>query len=340
MEVMADLVLNPSFPEEELERQRRQRLDGILQERNSPPSIARRVFRTVLFGENHPFGREVAGHEASVQAISRASLENFHRGYWKPNHSALIFSGDIDLDEAVRLAEDVLGRWQPGAIVATEMPLVRPPEGLRICLIDRHDAPQSQIRFGSIGPRRKTEDLYAIELMNTVLGGAFSSRLNLNLREDKGYTYGASSMFAYGRRLGFWAAGAGVQTQFTCETLLEFRKEIQQIREEKMITAEELEMAKTNLTRGFAQRFETLGRLVDQVVDVVSFDLPLEDIQQYPQSMEQVSLEQAREAARKYLTPDNAVVVIVGDLEQIERPLHDLNLGEVLIMDARGSRVQ
>ena len=105
LDVMADLVLNPSFPEEELERQRRQRLDGILQERNSPPNIARKVFRTVLFGENHPFGREVAGHEASVQAITRSSLQNFYNRYWKPNHSALIFAGDVDLDEAVRLAE-------------------------------------------------------------------------------------------------------------------------------------------------------------------------------------------------------------------------------------------
>ena len=173
-----------------------------------------------------------------------------------------------------------------------------------------------------------------------MLGGAFSSRLNLNLREDKGYTYGASSMFAYGRRLGFWAAGAGVQTQFTRETLLEFRKEVEQIREERMITEDELEVAKTNFIRGFAQRFETLGRLVDQVVDVVSFDLPLEDIQEYPQSVEHVSLEQAREAARRYLTPDNAVAVIVGDLKQIEQPIRDLNLGEVSIMNARGEQVQ
>jgi len=340
LDVMADLILNPSFPEEELERQRRQRLDGILQERNSPPNIARKVFRTVLFGENHPFGREVAGHEASVQAITRRSLENFYRGYWKPNHSALIFAGDVDLEEAVRLAEDALGRWQASIVVATEMSLVQPPASLQIYLIDRHDAPQSQVRFGSIGPRRSNEDLYAIELMNTVLGGAFSSRLNLNLREDKGYTYGASSMFAYGRRLGFWAAGAGVQTQFTRETLLEFRKEVEQIREERMITEDELEVAKTNLVRGFAQRFETLGRLVDQVVDVVSFDLPLADIQEYPQSVAHVSLEQARKAARRYLTPDNAVAVIVGDLKQIEQPIRDLNLGEVSIMTARGERVQ
>lgn len=339
LEVMADLILNPSFPEDELERQRRQRLDGILQERNSPPNIARKVFRSTLFGEGHPFGREVAGHEGSVQAITRAGLEHFYREYWKPNHAALIFAGDVDLDEATQLADEILGRWQPGTVPVVDMPLVRPPDGLQICLIDRHDAPQSQVRLGSIGPRRKTGDLYAIELMNTVLGGAFSSRLNLNLREDKGYTYGASSMFAYGRRLGFWAAGAGVQTQFTRETLLEFQKEIRQIRDERLITEEELEMAKTNLTRGFAQRFETLGRLVDQVVDVVSFDLPLEDIQRYPHSMEQVSLEQAREAARKYLTPENAVAVIVGDLKQIEQPIRDLGLGEVLIVDARGTRV-
>jgi len=339
LELMADVVLNPSFPEEELERQRRQRLDGILQERNSPPNIARRVFRAALFGKKHPFGRDVAGHEGSIPAITRSSLESFYRGYWKPNHSALIFAGDIDLDEAVQFADSVLGRWKQGSVAMGEMTLVAPPVGLRMCLVDRQDAPQSQIRFGSIGPRRNTVDLYSIELMNTVLGGAFSSRLNLNLREDKGYTYGASSMFAYGRRLGFWAAGAGVQTRFTREALLEIRKEIRQIREEKIITTDELEIAKTNLTRGFAQRFETLGRLVDQVVDVVSFELPLEDIQNYPLLMEQVSLEQAREAARKYLSPEDAVAVIVGDLKQIEQPIRDLNLGEVLIMNAYANQV-
>src|SRR5262249_9517767 len=293
----------------------------------------------VLFGKKHPFGRDVAGHEGSIPAITRAGLESFYRGYWKPNHSALIFAGDIDLEEAVRLADSVLGRWEQGNVSMGEMTLAEPPVGLRIFLVDRQDAPQSQIRFGSIGPRRNTVDLYSIELMNTVLGGAFSSRLNLNLREDKGYTYGASSMFAYGRRLGFWAAGAGVQTRFTREALIEIRKEIGQIREEKMITADELEMSKTNLTRGFAQRFETLGRLVDQVVDVVSFELPLEDIQRYPLLMEQVSLEQAREAARKYLSPEHAVAVIVGDLKQIEQSLRDLNLGEVSIMNADANQV-
>jgi zinc protease len=340
LDLMADIVLNPSFPEEELDRQRKLRLDSILQERNSPPTICRKVFRSVLFGREHPFGRETAGNESSVRALKREDLDRFYRTYWKPNLAAVIFAGDIDLDEALRLAEDALGGWKAGEVSLSEMPLVDPPQNLKIYLVDRQDAPQSQVRIGSIGPRRKTQDLYAIELMNTVLGGAFSSRLNLNLREEKGYTYGASSAFAYGRRLGFWAAGAGVQTQFTRETLLEFRKELHQIREERPLTAEELDMAKENLTRGFAQRFETLGRLVDQVQDVVSFDLPLEDIQRYPQAIESVSLEQAQGAARKYLNPDRAVTVIVGDLKQIEKPIRDLDIGDVTVLDPRGEPVR
>jgi zinc protease len=271
--------------------------------------------------------------------LKRDDLVHFYHSYWMPNHAALIFAGDVSLDEALRLAESTLGGWRPSEVPESDMPLVDAPQRLKIYLIDRQDAPQSQVRIGSIGPHRKTEDLYAIELMNTVLGGAFSSRLNLNLREDKGYTYGASSSFAYGRRLGLWAAGAGVQTQFTAETVLEFRKELSQIRDQRPITAQELEMAKENLTRGFSQRFETLGRLVDQVVDVVSFDLPLEDIQNYPRAIEQVSLEPAQSAARKYIDPDRAIAVIVGNLKLIEPPIRELNLGEISVLDVFGRPV-
>jgi len=335
LELMADVILNPAFPEQELERQRKQRLDSILQERNSPPAIARKVFRSMLFGATHPFGREVAGNEQSIQALTRSGLERFYQSYWRPNHAALVFAGDINLGQAVEHAEAALGNWEAGEVPSVEMPLVERPQQLKIFLVDRPNAPQSQVRIGSIGPRRRTDDLYAIELMNTVLGGSFSSRLNLNLREDKGYTYGASSAFAYGRRLGFWAAGAGVQTRFTKETLLEFRKELHQIREERPVTSDELEMARTNLIRGFAQRFETLGRLVDQVVDIVSFDLPLEDIERYPQAVEAVSLDQVQAAARTYVDPDKAVAVIVGDLKAVEPAIRDLGVGEVVILDVR-----
>jgi len=338
--LMADVILNPVFPEMELERQRKQRLDHILQERNSPPTIARKVFRAALFGDQHPFGKDSAGSESSVKAMSRDDCRQFYEAFWKPNHSALVFAGAINLDESLELSEATLAQWPPAKINSKEMALVTPPADLKIYLVDRQDAPQSQVRLGSIGPRRTTADHHAIELMNLILGGSFSSRLNLNLREDKGYTYGASSAFAFGRRLGFWSAGAGVQTQFTCETLLELLKEVSQIRGERPITPGELAMAQENLVRGFAQRFETLVRLVDQVVDIVSFELPLQDLRDYPKAVEGVMLEEVQAAAKTYLNPQQAVAVIVGDLRQIETPLRALNLGEVFVVDAWGRKVR
>ena len=336
MELMADIVLNPSFPDSELERQKKLRLDDILQERNNPTSIARKLFRSLLFGAHHPYGKEVAGNEASIQAISREHLLKYYQRFWKPNHAALIFAGDIRLEEAVRLSEDWLGKWSPIEVPKIEIPIVSPPKNLRIYLVDRQDAPQSQIRLGSVGPKRTTTDHHAIELMNTVMGGSFSSRLNLNLREDKGYTYGASSAFAYGRDLGFWVAATGVQTRFTGETLKEMVKEFSDLNSSRPVTSHELDMAKTNLTRGFSQRFETLGRIVDQAVDPVSFDMPLEEIQKYPEFIEAITLDEVNEAASKYINPAKAIAVVVGDLTEIEQPVRDLDLGEVIVIDAFG----
>ncbi len=314
MELMADIVLNPSFPDSELERQKKLRLDDILQERNNPSSIARKLFRSLLFGAQHPYGKEVAGNEASIQAISRENLLKYYQRFWKPNHAALIFAGDIRLEEAIRLSEDSLGKWTSVEVPKIEVPIVDHPKNLRIYLVDRQDAPQSQVRLGSVGPKRTTTDHHAIELLNTVMGGAFSSRLNLNLREEKGYTYGASSAFAFGRDLGFWVAATGVQTRFTGETLRELVKEFSDINSSRPVTSHELEMAKTNLIRGFSQRFETLSRLVDQAVDPVSFDLPLEEIQKYPEFIEAITLDEVNEAASKYIDSTRAIAVVVGDL--------------------------
>jgi zinc protease len=338
--LLADLVLHPTFPEEELERQRKRRLDSILQERHNPPIIARKVFRSVLFGSQHPYGRELAGNEASIVALSRADLNGFYETFWKPNHAALIFAGDITLDEATGLADDVLGAWQIGEVPEVSRPPVSPPSSTRIYLVDRQDAAQSQIRIGSIGPKRKIEDYYAVELMNAILGGAFTSRLNLNLREDKGYTYGAFSGFSYGRQLGLWACGASVQTRFSKEAVVEFHKELRGICGEKPITLGELETAKVNLTRGFAQRFETLGRVVDQAAEMVSHTLPLEEITEYPHAIEEITLEQAQAAAQKYIDPTRVVIVIVGDLKQIETGVQDLDIGSVITVDVEGRTVQ
>ncbi len=340
LQLMADVILHPSFPEEELERQRKQRLDSILQERSNPSVIAGKIFRSLLFGDQHPLGREAEGNEASVKAISRAELEKFYHSYWKPNNAALIFAGDVSLDEAAALSEEVLGGWQANRVLETRVPTIEPPAATRIYLVDRQDAPQSQIRIGSVGPRRQVEDYYAIELMNAVLGGAFTSRLNLNLREKKGYTYGAFSGFSYGRQVGLWAGRAGVQTKFSKESLAEFEREFTEIQAKKPITSAELEMAKANLIQGFAQRFETLGKLVQHADEMFSYDLPLEQISRYPLEIEKVTLEQAQAAARKYISASRVVIVIVGDLNKIEKGIRELNLGTVTVVDVDGKEVR
>ncbi len=336
LQLLADLILNSTFPAEELERQRKLRLDSILQEQNSPSATAGRVFRSVLFGDEHPFGLQTAGNESSVRAITREELVDFHRIYWRPGNAVLLFSGDITMTEAARLAGESLTGWEDAEVPQVSLPEVSPPDGVRIVLADRQDAPQSQIRIGSTGPARNVADYHAIELMNAVLGGSFSSRLNLNLREDKGYTYGASTRFAYARQGGFWAGGTAVQTSVTTEALLEFRKEISAIRESQPITQAELTTAKQNLVRGFAQRFETLGRVVDQMSELFAYDLPLETMAGYPAAIDSVTLDQVQAAARHYLDETRLVIVVVGDLDHLEDKVRQLNLGPIEIVDPNG----
>ena len=337
--LLADLILNSTFPPEELERQRKLRLDRILQERNSPSATAGRVFRSLLFGEGHPLGLPTGGNQASVQALTRRELVEFHRVHWRPGNAVLLFAGDITRAEAARLAGDCLGGWEAGAVPQVALPAASPPEGIRVVLVDRQDAPQSQIRIGSIGPARKVADYHAIELMNAVLGGSFSSRLNLNLREDKGYTYGASTRFAYARQGGFWVGGTAVQTSVTTQTLLELHKEIAAIGGARPITPAELSAAKQNLVRGFAQRFETVGRVADQMSELFAYDLPLETLAGYPAAVDSVPLEQVRAAARGYLDQARLLVVVVGDLKQLEDPVRQLDLGPVEIVDPGGKPV-
>ena len=339
MKLMADLILRPTFPEEELERQRKRRLDGILQEKHNPSVIARKVFRAALFGRSHPYGRDLAGNGTSIQALNREDLEAYYQALWKPNNAAIIYAGDITLAQAVEQTRAALQEWSPAPVSPQDVAIVAPPVASSVYLIDRQDAPQSQIRIGSTGPKRKVEDYYAIELMNSILGGSFTSRLNLNLREDKGYTYGAFSSFSYGRSQGLWACGAGVQTRFNKEALAEFIRELSAISETRVITSEELEMAKTNLTRGFAQRFETLGRLIDQVAELVSYDLPVGEIARYLSEVDRIMVDEVQGAARKYIDISKTVVVVVGDAKVIEPGIRELNLGPLVRLDPEGNQL-
>jgi zinc protease len=339
MEIMADVVLNPAFPAEELERQRKQRLDAIARELQNPAAIAQTLFPKLVFGPDHPYGRVLAGDKTSVEAMTPADLKAYHAANYKPNNSALIFVGDVSLDEASALAEQYLGSWQRGNVAAVKAPTAKLPNEKVVYLIDRQDAQQSQIRIGSIGLPRTSEDYYAVELMNAILGGAFSSRLNLNLRENKGYTYGAFNGFVYRLGGGYWVSSAGVNTPVTDKSLAEFEREIRGITGERPITPEELEQAKANLIRGFAQRFEANAQIAGEIATLFAFGLPPETLTQYSARIDALSAPQLTAAAKKYIDPAKTVVLVVGDRAKIEESVRALNLGRIVVLNPEGQPV-
>ncbi len=336
LEIMADVILNPAFSEQELERLRKRRLDAILQEKHNPAAIARKAFRRNLFGAGHPLGKETGGTESSIQDLQVPELREFYHSFWRPNLGALVFVGDITMEESLGLAEQYFGGWSAGEGNPLFLPSPQILPRVRFGLIERQEAPQSQIRMGGLGPSRLIPDFHTIELMNSILGGSFSSRLNLNLREDKGFTYGAFSSFSYGRQYGLWVCGAAVHTQFTLESLQEILLELKTIQQDRPISEDELAMAKINLIQGYAQRFETLERLMDQITELAAYQLPVEALEEYPASLEKVSLSEVRSAAQQYLDLERLNCVVVGDLNKIEGEIRQADFGEVMIYDVEG----
>ncbi len=339
LELMSDVILHPSFPDQELERLRKQVLDGILQDKANPNAIAARVVRKVLFGAHHPYGWSVGGEEESIKRLERQELEDFYRAHYAPSNACLVMVGDIDMDGAREEAEKALAEWKGRPCTDST---VEPVEcsGARVYLADRPGAAQSELRLALLAPERSTPEYYALQVLNNVLGGGFSSRLNLNLREKKGYSYGAFSAIRFGRFQSLFLGIAPVETRVTKESIEEMLSEFEAIASwARPVTDEELETSKSTLMRGYAQRFETLGQVAGEVAELEGFGLPLEQIADYPARIDDVTLDQIRSAAGKYLKIDHLVLVVVGDAAKVEDGVRSLGLGEPIRVDADGKPV-
>jgi zinc protease len=333
-DILADVVLNPTFPKDELERERKQSIDRIAQQKSSPDAVASQVFSKMLFGATHPLG--ITPTEASVKNITVDDLKQNYTAFWVPNNAVMTFVGDITLDDATKLAERYFGSWKKGDVPNVQTPAFTAPSEHIVYLVDRQAAPQSQIRIGSTAPNRYTKDYYPLQVMNTLLGGGFATRLNLNLREDKGYTYGAYSGISYGRDYGSWTAAAGVQTKFTKESLVEFKKEITGIGGSKPVTDEEIGGVKKNLTRGFVQNFESAGMVLGQIAPLLSYELPVEEIDRFIPEVLKQTPQSVMETAKKYFDFDHSITVVVGDLSKIEEGIRALGWGKVVVVDEDG----
>jgi predicted Zn-dependent peptidase len=337
--VYSDVVLNPSFPDRELERLRASRIAAFRQRRDDPNQIADMVYNSLIFGREHPYGHSLAGDDQTVGAVAPADVRKFYETFYRPNNSALIVVGDTTPDEIMPKLERAFGGWERAhvpAVDVTTAPATRDRSTLYI--VDRPGSAQSIIMAGHIGVPRSNPDYFPLLVLNTLLGGQFTSRINLNLREDKGYTYGARSSFDFRRGAGPFTAQAPVFTGVTRESLVELLGELRGVRGERPVTAAELEYAKQAIIRGFPRTFETPGQIASRLETIITYDLPDTYFNRYIESVERVTLEDINRAAERHLRPDRLAVVVVGDRRAIEQGLRSLDeIGRtVTFLDTEG----
>jgi predicted Zn-dependent peptidase len=330
--LMADVVQRPSFPAAELERLRKERLTRLLQARDDPAAIIEIAFPRLVFGDKHRYGTPAGGGAAEVKALTLDDLRAFHRSYFRPESSTLLVVGDVTAATVVPGLERAFGAWKAEGAAGPNTPLPAAAQLTKrqIYLIDKPGAAQSQIRIGWVGVPRSTPDYPAIQVLNTILGGSFTSRLNTNLREEHGYAYGAFSGFEERISPGSFSARAGVQTDKTAEALKEFFNELTGIL--KPVPAEELDKAKNYVALGFPAEFETTGDLAQKMEEQVVHKLPDEYFPSYIRSVVQTTGAAVEKAAARYIQADKFAVVIVGDRKVIEPGIRALNLGPIEIM--------
>ena len=327
--LLGDVILRPTFPAAEVERVRAELLTEILQWRDDPEEIASIAFAKSVF-PGHPYSHDLQGDAASVRAVTREEILRFHADRYVPGSAAIVVAGDATAGNLLPLLERTFGGWKAASGPNRGVPTIPPAKQIgkrRIVLVDKPDAPQSQIVIGRVGPARSTPDFFPLVVTNTILGGSFTSRLNHNLRETKGYTYGASSQFDFRLSTGPFAAAAAVQTDKTGPSLTEFFKELEAIRAE--VPADELTRAKNYTARRFPSAFETSGQLAGRVRDQFVYGLPADYFDTYVARIEAVTAQDVQRVAREWIDPAAMVVVIVGDRKRIEAEVRALRLGPV-----------
>jgi predicted Zn-dependent peptidase len=329
--IMADVVLRPTFPEEELNRLRQERLTALLQAKDDPQSIAAMAFSRAVFGPTHRYGTGGVGTEATLEALTVADLKAFHAAYYQPANGSFVVVGDVTMDAVLPVLEKSFGSWKGSAAVKrVAVPIAPQLTRGQIYIVDKPDAEQSQIRIGWVGVPRNNPDFFPIQVLNTVLGGAFSSRLNQNLREEHGYTYGASSFFDMRLSAGAFVAAAGVQTDKTSEAVREFFNELNGIL--TPVPAEELARAKNYIALSFPSDFETTRDLAGNAEQLIVYKLPDDYFAKYVANIQAVTAADVQRVAAKYIQPSKFAVVIVGDRKTIEPGVRALNLLPVRVM--------
>ncbi|MCA1818347.1 MAG: insulinase family protein [Acidobacteria bacterium] len=334
LELLADVTLRPTFPEDELELTKQNTLQNLIAQRGQAAFLANERLSSVIYGA-HPY-HVVAPTPESVTAATREEVLSFHRATFIPNDAALVVGGDFDRERILRRVEELFGAWEPGAPRGADFPAPPARTKRAAYLVDRPGSAQSNIVIANLAITRTHPDYFPTLVMHTILGANASSRLFMNLREEKGYTYGAYTQLDARRDAGSFRATAEVRTPVTGDSLKEFFYEFARIRDEE-VTEKELRDAKTYLTGIFPIRLETLDGLIDQLIQIRMFGLPEDYLLTYRDRVQAVSREEVQRAAREYVTPDRAALVIVGDAAALKEQIRPY-AEEVELYDSNGQR--
>jgi zinc protease len=336
--VYADVILNPAFPTAELDRVKRLQIAGIQQEKTTPQAMALRVLPRLLYGDGNAYSLAMTGSgtEESVAAMTRDDLVRFHDAWFKPNNATLIVVGDTTLAEIQPKLEALFARWRPGDVPAKTLPDVALPDKPRVFLIDRPGSEQSMIIAGHLLPPRNPREDVALETANDVLGGAFTSRINMNLREDKAWSYGADTAIVDTRAQRPFLAIAPVQADKTAEAMLEIKKELDDYVGSRRASAEEVATSKNGSILALPGRWETARAVARDIASLVRFRLPDDYWSSYAQSVAALDAAEVNAAAQRFLAPGKLTWVVVGDLGVIADKVRALGLGDVSIVDVDG----
>jgi zinc protease len=337
MGILSDVALHPSFPENEIERVRDDRVTALLQQRDSPGQTASRIMWNCLYGPTHPYGHITLGTSEGLKKASRQDMVKFYQAYYTPQNAALVVVGDVTEADARKLATDALGSWN-GPPTETG----RPPQGTmissRVVIVDKTGMPQTSLRVVQLGLMRSDPDFERLDLANTILGGLFSSRINMNLREEHGYTYGAYSQLSENRGQGPFLIGTSVRTDVTGASIDEILKEVRNM-SDKPVTDDELKMAKESTIRTLPAQFQTTGGTAGTIATLYLYDLPPDYYQTLPGRIQAFTPTDIQTVSKKYLVPDRMLVIAVGDRSKIEPQITKLNLGAVAFKDLDGKEV-
>lgn len=336
-EIMKDVLLNPTFPIEEIERRKKELLTTLLQQKDSPVVAANAIRNAAIYGMDHPYGVSATGSETSIPTLTQDDLISFYQSNYIPNNAVIFAVGDFKTQELKSKLNKLLSTWKKGKPVKQVIAPAKPTTGKTVLFYNKPGAAQSEIRVAFHGPDRNAQDYYSTLVLNRILGEGFNSRINMNLRESKGYTYGARSGITYQwNGSGYFSSSGGFRSDVTDSSLIEHFYEFNRIAKEP-VEQSEINFAVESIIKSMPTQINTNGQILSRIIEIYNYELPDNHLDLLDDYLNKLTIDDISKAAKKHISVGNYVVVVAGDLTSTLEKVKALNLGKIFEVDNKGN---